>query len=112
MAPMKPILTAGAALLLLAGCGGADQRFERLTAGISKDSVTAIMGIEKPQRVDPYLVGGKYIEVMYFRKPGKSDSLPDRELSPLILADGMLVSWGWKALDSLSEATKIQVAPR
>jgi hypothetical protein len=109
---MKTILRAGAALLLLAGCSGADKRFELLTAGISKDSVGKLMGVERPQRVDPYLVGGKYIEVMYFRKPGVSDSLPDRKLSPLILADGTLVSWGWKALDSLSEVTKIQVAPK
>ena len=109
---MKPILRAGAALLLLAGCSGADKRFELLTAGISKDSVGTIMGIERPQRLDPFLVGGKYIEVMYFRRPGKSDSLPDRELSPLILVDGVLVSWGWKGLDSLSEATKIPVAPK
>ena len=112
MAPMKPILRAGAALLLLAGCGQSDKRFELLTAGITKDSVNTIMGIEKPQRVDPFLLDGKYVEVTYYRKPGVSDSMPDRKLSPLILVDGTLVSWGWKALDSLAEVSKIHVAPK
>jgi len=109
---MKTIIRAGAALLLLAACSGTDKRLELLTAGISKDSVSTLMGIEKPQRVDPYLIHGKYLEVMYYRRPGKSDSMPDRKLSPLIVVDGVLASWGWDALDSLARVTRIQVAPR
>jgi hypothetical protein len=110
---MKPIhLFALAAAGLLAGCGSRDARLEQLTVGISKDSALALMGIEKPKRIDPYLVAGKYIEIMYFNPGGAADSVPDRETSPLIAVDGVLRAWGWNSLDSLSAATKIQVAPK
>jgi hypothetical protein len=109
---MRPIHIAPlAAMGFLAACGGRDARLENLTVGISKDSSLAVMGVAKPQRIDPYLVGGKYIEVMYFAPAGR-DSVADRETSPLIAVDGVLQAWGWNSLDSLSAATKIQVAPK
>lgn len=110
---MKPIhfatlVAAGA----LAACGPKDTRLEQLTIGISKDSTLKLMGVEKPQRIDPYLVGGQYIEVMYFRPAGAPDSVADREMSPLVAVDGQLIGWGWKTLDSLSGAKKIPVQPK
>ena len=110
---MKPIhfatlVSAGA----LAACAPNDKRLEQLTVGISKDSTLKLMGAEKPQRVEPFLVGGKYIEVMYYAPPGATDSVPDRKTSPLIAVDGVLIGWGWKTLDSLSATTKISVQPK
>ena len=62
-------------LLFLSACGDkADARLEKLSAGISKDSVLAVMGVEKPQRVDPFLINGQFIEAMYFPKSGAADS--------------------------------------
>ena len=99
-------------LLFLSACSKGDARLEKLSAGISKDSVLAIMGGEKPQRVDPFLVNGQYIEAMYFPKPGAADSasLADRNMSPVVVVDGKLVGWGWKQWDSIAAEKKIPVA--
>lgn len=98
-------------LLLLSACAGGDDRLEKLSAGITKDSVLTIMGVEKAQRVDPYLVGGQYIEAMYFPKAGKADSasVATRNMSPVVVIDGKLVGWGWKQWDSIAATKKIVV---
>lgn len=98
-------------LLVLSACTKPDARLEKLSAGISKDSVLVIMGGEKPQRVDPFLVTGQYIEAMYFPKPGAADSasVTDRNMSPVIVVDGKLVAWGWTKWDSIAASKKIQV---
>lgn len=100
-----------AALLLLAGCSRGDKRLENVSAGISKDSVLVIMGVEKPQRIDPYLINGQYIEAMYFPKLGAADSasVADRNMSPVIVVDGKVVAWGWKQWDSIAVENKIEV---
>jgi hypothetical protein len=97
-------------LAVVTGCSSGDARSKALAAGIPKDSVVTLMGVEKPQRVDPYLTNGHYIEAMYYRKPGQSDSVPDRQLLPVVVIDGKLVGWGWKAWDSIAAANKIPVA--
>jgi hypothetical protein len=99
-------------LLLLSACGSkSDARLERLSAGISKDSVLVIMGVEKAERVDPFLIGGHYIEAMFFPLPGETDSasVQDRNMSPVIVVDGKLAGWGWKQWDSIAGANRIEV---
>ncbi len=109
---MKPIhfatlVAAGA----LAACSSGDSRLKQLTVGISKDSALKVMGVEKPARTDPYLTDGKFFELMYFAPLGAADSVPDREMSPLVAVNGLLVGWGWETVDSVAGATKIPVAP-
>jgi hypothetical protein len=103
-----------AALLLISACSAGDARLKQLSAGISKDSVLAIMGVDKPQRADMYLVAGHHIETMYFSAPGATDSasLTDRNMTPVVVVDGKLTAWGWKQWDSIATETKIQVAPK
>lgn len=99
-------------LLFLSACGDkADDRLEKLSAGISKDSVLVIMEVDKPQRVDPFLVNGQYIEAMYFPRIGAADSasVADRNMSPVIVIDGKLVAWGWNQWDSIAAEKKIPV---
>ena len=103
------ILFLGAAL----GACRPDSRFETLTVGISRDSTMTLMGHEKPVRIDPYLSGGHYIEVMFYKKPGAGAAeVPDRKLSPVVLFDGALKAWGWKQWDSIATANKIEVEKR
>jgi hypothetical protein len=97
-------------IAILAGCGSGDARQETLAVGITRDSVVKLMGVEKPQRVDPYLTNGQYIEAMYYRNPGQGDSVPDRKLFPVVVIGGKLMGWGWKTWDSVAEANHIQVA--
>jgi hypothetical protein len=95
----------------LAGCGGSDARLRKLTVGIPRDSALRLIGAEKPERVDQYLVHGHYIEAMYFAKPGAdSGKTPDRQMSPVVVVDGKLLTWGWKGWDSIAAANKIVVA--
>lgn len=102
-------------LAALSLCGaiacGSDARFKHLSVGISRDSALQLMGVEKPARVDPFLVNGHYFEVIYYAKPGSDGvGVPDRKLSPVVVVDGKLVGWGWKSLDSVAGANKLPVA--
>ena len=95
----------------LAACGRSDKRLEKLSVGITKDSVIQVMGVEKPRRVDPYLVNGHYIETLYFARLGAdTGKLADRELAPVVVIDGVLAAWGWERWDSIAAANKIVVA--
>lgn len=105
-------------LLAIVGLGGLnacareDPRLKKLSKGISRDSVLAVMGIEKPHRIDPFLVNGQYIEAMYFARSGArgTDSVPDRKMAPVIVIDGALVGWGWNQWDSIAGANRIEVS--
>jgi hypothetical protein len=95
----------------LTACSRPDARFEKLTVGIPKDSALSLVGVEKPDRTDPYLINGHYIEVVYYAKPSADPGkTPDRKMSPVVVVDGHLAGWGWKQWDSIAKANKIVVA--
>jgi hypothetical protein len=98
----------------LAACKPRDVRVQRFTVGISKDSVSRLMEGEKPVRVDSYLTGGHFLEILYFRPAEESESavLPDRKLFPVVVVDSKVQGWGWTAWDSVAAANKIVVAPK
>lgn len=115
MPSLRRPLLAALVLVALSACTRKDARLELLSAGISKDSVIAVMGGDPPSKVAPYLVNGHYIETLYFTQPGAgtdSASLADRSLSPAVLVDGKLMGWGWKSWDSIAGANKIVVEPK
>ncbi len=103
-----------AALLALAGCGPSDPRLEAITAGITADSLTQIMGGAASDRREAYVLEGKVYEVRYYRLPGAADTagLSTREMSPVVVVDGQVAHWGWKQWDSLAAANRIQVEPK
>ena len=110
------LIRLAASLLLSAGlgaCAKSDSRLEQLSAGIPKDSVLRVMGVNQPEKYETYLIAGYYIEAMYFPLPGATDSaaIADRNMSPVILSDGKLVAWGWAPWDSMAAVHKIAVAP-
>ncbi len=107
-------IAALASLLALAACERADSRLERLTVGIGKDSVIAVMNGEKPKRVDPYLNNGQYLEAMLYPRQGKTDSAStaDRNMTPVVVINGKLAGWGWNYWDSAATANHIPVAPK
>jgi hypothetical protein len=98
-------LTLTLTLLLLAACG--DARLGKLSAGIPKDSAIAVMG-RRPDLLKPYLVDGKYIEAMFFAKPGAdSGTTPERKLEPVIAVDGKVQAWGWDEWEKLAAQYRI-----
>jgi hypothetical protein len=105
-----PMMLVGAAVT---ACAGSDKRLEKLSVGIPKDSVFQVMGVEKPRRIDPYLVNGHYVEAMYWAKvDADTGGIPDREMAPVVVIDGVLAAWGWKRWDSIAAANRIAVQPR
>jgi hypothetical protein len=105
-----PSRTALVALLLLAACG--DGRLKNLAVGIDRDSVAVVMETAAPYRSDSYLIDGKFWEVMLYTPPGEessTDSIPPRDLSPVILADGAVAGWGWDYWEKQATALNIPV---
>lgn len=102
--------------LLVSACQRGDPRLDNLAVGITKDSAIAVMGGERPSRVDPYLTGGQYIEAMLFippdRVPEGTDTLPDRRRSPVVAINGVVTGWGWDYWDSVATANRIVVPPK
>jgi len=99
--------------LVLSACQREDPRIASLQAGMTKDSVTVVMGApDVPMKA--YLMGGQYIEILTFRSDGKTgpaDDLPRKALLPLVIVDGALTGWGWEHLDSVAGQYNIPVDP-
>lgn len=110
---VRPAAVAALLALVIAGCERADTRLEHLSAGIAKDSALALMGAT-PERTDPYLYQGQYIEALFFARPGGSgpEAKEDRRMSPVIVINGQLAGWGWAYWDSVAAANSIPVAPK
>ena len=87
-------MTALAAMILLAACG--DARLDKLSLGISTDSATALVG-EAPHRTISMMTAGKVWEVQLYSRStaADGDSLPWREMSPVVFIDHKTVGWGW-----------------
>ena len=114
--PLRRAVLPVVLLLLAAACQRGDARLDNLAVGISKDSVIAVMGGERPSRIDPYLSGGQYIETMFFipvrARPEGTDTLPDRKRSPVVAINGAVAGWGWAFWDSVATAHRIVVPPK
>lgn len=116
----RQVVVTALAAGVLAACG--DSRVKDLTAGISRDSTFAIMGTT-PTAADSipnihergvYLIDGSMYEVLLFPRDGdahKGESLDDKEVTPLVFADGSLSGWGWSYWDSVATANKIPRRP-
>jgi hypothetical protein len=113
---IRSALVAGAvlSLIVVSACSKKDERLDKLSKGIGKDSVLAVMGVEKAQRIVPYLASGHYIEAMYFTKPGPADSASVvlRNMSPVVMIDGKVIGWGWSTWDSVAANNAIELPPK
>jgi hypothetical protein len=87
-------VTAIASMTLLAACG--DARLDKLSLGISKDSVAAAIG-DAPHREVSYMTSGKIWEVQFYSRGSVNpkDSVPWRKMSPVVFVDHKAVGWGW-----------------
>ena len=109
---------------LLAGCK--DKRVEQVNAGITRDSLLTVIGKGSPgvdsipnvYRSDRYLIDGKTYEIFFFSGSGKhlfgpvKDTLPWKELTPIVMVDRRVMGKDWAYLDSLSNAHKIPLHKR
>lgn len=119
------VLLAISGAALLAGCGK-DKRIKEVEAGITRDSLLTVIGkgsrgmdsLPNVYRSDRYLIDGKTYEVFYFSGTSKhlfgpvKDTLPWKELTPIVMVDRVVMGKDWPYLDSLSMAHKIPLRPR
>jgi hypothetical protein len=106
------LLPVAALLLVLTACG--DARLKDLSLGINRDSVAVIMKTDTPHRSESYLMEGKFWEVLYYAKEGvpAADSVAWRELSPVVIADGGVVGWGWDYWEREGTRLNAPLAPK
>jgi len=106
-ARLPRILTAAALVLALQACG--DARLKDLSLGINRDSVAVLMETDTPHRSQSFILEGKFWEILYYGDVGvaAADSVAWRDLSPVIIADGGVVGWGWDYWER--EGTRLRV---
>ena len=104
-------LAATSLVLSLTACG--DARLKDLSLGINRDSVAVVMKTDAPHRSESYLMEGKFWEIFYYAKEGvpAADSVVWRELSPVVIADGAVVGWGWDYWQREADRLKVQLPP-
>src|SRR5512147_603017 len=73
-----------------------DKRVKEIHTGMTRDSVMSAISHDLPNVYlrEPYLIGGKNIEVLYFtahdEKAGK-DAVPFSKLTPIVMIDNRVV---------------------
>jgi hypothetical protein len=109
-------------VIALAACE--DARVKELNTGITRDSAITVMaqevkggGHDSLPNVylrEPYLIGGKNIEVLYFspdnQKAGKDTVFT--KVTPVVFVNFKLVGRGWAFWDSVSKAHGIPLKKR
>jgi hypothetical protein len=118
-------LAAVAGSTILGACGQ-DKRVKEVDAGITRDSLLTVIGkgsrgsdsMPNVYRTDRYLIDGKTYEIFYFSGTSRhlfgdvKDTLPWKELTPIVMVDRVVMGKDWAYLDSLSLAHKIPVHKR
>ena len=114
-------LAATATVLATAACS--DTRLEKLSTGISRDSVLAIINegasgdsLARVYRQETYLLpntkGNVFLTNILFydkrgRKQAEDSTLAATETTPIVLSDAKVIGWGWTFYDSLAKANNI-----
>jgi hypothetical protein len=111
-------------MALLGACK--DKRIENVTEGITRDSMLTLIspgakGIDSLPNVyrrERYLIDGKYYEIFYFGgggdhlNPATKDTVPWKDLTPIVMVDLKVAGKEWPYWDSLSKAHNIPLKSR
>jgi hypothetical protein len=108
---------------VLATAACSDTRLEKLSTGISRDSVLAIINegasddsLARIYRQETYLLpntkGNAFLGNILFydkrgRKQAEDSTVAASETTPIVLSDGKVIGWGWTFYDSLAKANNI-----
>jgi len=121
------ILAATSAVITTAACS--DTRLEKLSVGMSRDSVLAVINegaggdsLARVYRQETYLLpnkkGNAFLGniLIYDRRGRKQPDDPAvsrDETTPIALSNGKVIGWGWAYYDSLAAANQFpQQAPK
>jgi len=119
----RALVAAAGAIALLSACQ--DKRVKAVNSGITRDSLLTVIGKGAPgvdslpnvYTRERYLVDGKNWEVFYFASNGKhltaatKDTLPWKDLTPIVIVDRVVVGKDWPFWDSVATAHKFSVHP-
>lgn len=113
---------------VFAGGACSDTRLEKLSKGISRDSVLAIINegaardsLARVYRQESYLLpnlkGNVHVaNVLFYNKSGVKEStdpkLSPEKTTPIVISDGAVIGWGWTYFDSLAKANNIPLKQR
>jgi len=114
-------LLGAASLVVLGACE--DKRVSQLDTGITRDSAVSVLatkinpgaGSDSFPNVymrEKFLVAGKNLEVLYFTPNNEKvtkDTVPMKQLTPLVFLENKMIGKGWKAWDSIAQAHSIPV---
>jgi hypothetical protein len=119
-------LATGGSALAVAACG--DAKLEKISEGISRDSVLAIINegagadsLARVYRQESYLLPNKKgnvfnTNILFYDARGRKETdNPDvaaESLTPIVVQDGTVIGWGWTYYDSLAKANNIPLKPR
>ncbi len=118
-------LLAVAGLTALVACG--DSRVKAVDTGITKDSLMSVLAKGATRQADSmpniyrreqYLIGGKMWDVLYYHGDSArisaqtKDTIPWKDLMPIVTIDNKVVGKGWDYWDSVSTANKIPLKDR
>jgi hypothetical protein len=114
-----------AAAIALATAACSDSRLEKLSTGISRDSVLAIINegatgdsLARVYRQESYLLPNKkgnvhLANILFYNKSGikavDDSTLARNATTPIVISDGKVLGWGWTYYDSLAKANNIPV---
>jgi len=105
------------------GDAGSDPGIPGLSVGIPRDSLLKIVAAGAPAgdslpnvyRSEQYLHNGTIMEMLYYSRDGKKDgrdTVPEKTLTPIVLALGVVSGWGWPYFDSVAAAHDLRVRAR
>ena len=115
---------ASLAAIVLATGACSDSRLERLSTGISRDSVLAIINEGESDSLARVYSQSSYLlpntkgnvfnaNVLFYDKKGRKQAedpnVPLQATTPIVLSDGKVIGWGWMYYDSLAKANNIPV---
>ncbi len=107
-----------------------DKRVQAVDTGITRDSAMSVISHDLKPNAGPdsfpnvykrerYLIAGKNYEVLYFngdnaKQPvvngvAPKDTVPLKNLTPIVLVENRVIGKGWSFWDSVATANKIQI---
>jgi hypothetical protein len=116
-----PLAVALAGAATLAACS--DSRIGDLSPGITRDSLMTILAqggqagdtLPHVYRAEKYLSKGQMLEVLFYDRGDANEgteTVPEGDLTPIVLRSDTLLGWGWTYYDSLAKDHNLTVKPR
>jgi hypothetical protein len=103
---------------------GGDSRTEQITLGMTRQALLAVLqqpaaggppvaadSLTNIWRTASYLTDGRVLEVIWYSRENErrkaADTVPDKPVYPVVLADGVVIGMGRSVMDSLARLGRV-----